>query len=428
MMQVFLTTQPATGDWGEGTPVSHDAPGLRIHVPAREALGAIQQAARKIAGLGPKSVQLAGDWLASEQWAFAQGFMPSRGEVTLRWAEADEATLLDLEHRLYCANWVRQQTNASPEALGPQELALEAATFVASLAPEAVSYRLIKGEALREAGWVGLHAVGRASYREPVLLELDYNPGRDGKAPVDVALVGKGITFDSGGLSLKSSEGMVTMKSDMGGAALLAGALGYAITRGLSRRVRLILCCAENLLNDKALKLGEILHYRNGLSVEIVNTDAEGRLILADGLQLAADSGASRILDAATLTGAAYNALGGNYQAVFALDDHAREAMLQSAAACQEPFWPLPLAPWHQQMCPSYYADTANSRPIKGGGPGGASNAAGFLSRFVPNQGAGWVHLDLAAAFCDNGNAQWAPGATAVGLTSLAHWLARPDL
>jgi PepB aminopeptidase len=331
--------------------------------------------------------------------------------------------LIELEQRLYCANWVRRLTNLSPQELGPVELALESVTFLSELAPNQISHRILKGDALLEAGWVGLHAVGRASRREPVLLELDFNPTRDRRAPVAACLVGKGITFDSGGYSLKSSEGMLTMKSDMGGAALLAGALGFAIQQGLSKRVKLYLCCAENLVNDNAFKLGDILHYKNGLSVEVVNTDAEGRLVLADGLLAAGETGAPLIIDAATLTGAAYMALGGHYHGLFALDVPLQARFMEYAEQQGEAFWPLPLARWHRQQCPSHYADTANSRPVKGGGPGGASNAAGFLSRFVPRDGEGWLHLDLAAAFSDNGSALWAAGATAVGLTTIARCL-----
>ncbi|MFC3915040.1 aminopeptidase PepB [Pseudaeromonas sharmana] len=419
-MQVQLSPKPAPAEWGEAALLSHATAGWMIH---HSEASQIQQAARRLANMGLREVQLTGAWTPSLQWAFAQGFMLSKGEVTLRWADAPDEILQMLEQRLFCANWVRKLTNASPDALGPLELALETVTFLSELAPGLITHRLLKGDALLEAGWVGLHAVGRAGAQAPVMLELDFNPTRDRRAPVSTCLVGKGITFDSGGYSLKSSEGMLTMKSDMGGAALLAGALGYAITQGLTQRVKLILCCAENLVNEQACKLGEILHYRNGVSVEIVNTDAEGRLVLADGLLAAVESGATRILDAATLTGAAYMALGGNYHAIFALDKPAQQAFLAHAERAQEPFWSLPLEPWHRQQCPSHYADTANSRPVKGGGPGGASNAAGFLSRFVPADGAGWLHLDLAAAFCDNGNHLWAPGATALGMVTLANWL-----
>ncbi len=221
---------------------------------------------------------------------------------------------------------------------------------------------------------------------------------------MSVALVGKGITFDSGGYSIKASEGMLGMKADMGGAATVTAALGLAIQNGLDKRVKLYLCCAENLISGRAYKLGDILTYKNGTTVEVVNTDAEGRLVLADGLQAACASGATRVIDAATLTGAAVMAVGRNYNAIFSPSQPLLALTQQKAALVAENVWPLPLEPWHKEMCPSAYADTANSRPVKGGGAGGASNAAGFLWRFV-NEGVDWLHIDLAAAFEDNASA-----------------------
>ncbi|MNG98683.1 Peptidase B [compost metagenome] len=145
--------------------------------------------------------------------------------------------------------------------------------------------------------------------------------------------------------------------------------------------------------------------------------------MLADGLQLAGESGAPLIIDAATLTGAAVMALGGRYNALFGLDKGLVSRAMAYSDAEQEPAWPLPLEPWHRQQCPSHYADTANSRPVPGGGPGGASNAAGFLSRFVGNEGRGWLHVDLAACFSENGDNLWAPGANTLGMRTIAHTL-----
>ena len=169
-------------------------------------------------------------------------------------------------------------------------------------------------------GWIGTHSVGRASSRPPVMLTVDFNPTGDADAPVSACLVGKGITFDSGGYSIKPSVGMVTMKCDMGGAATVTAALGYAIEQGLRQRVKLILCCAENLIAGNAYKLGDVLTYKNGQTVEIVNTDAEGRLVLADGLIAASETKAPLIIDAATLTGAAMMAVGTDYNALFGLE------------------------------------------------------------------------------------------------------------
>lgn len=141
-----------------------------------------------------------------------------------------------------------------------------------------------------------------------VLLALDYNPTGDKEAPVFACLVGKGITFDTGGYSLKQSAFMDSMKSDMGGAATITGALAFAITRGLNKRVKLYLCCADNMVSGNAFKLGDIIRYRNGKNVEVMNTDAEGRLVLADGLIDASAQKPELIIDMATLTGAAKTA------------------------------------------------------------------------------------------------------------------------
>lgn len=282
---------------------------------------------------------------------------------------------------------------------------------------------MLSGEELVAAGWQGIYEVGRGSSRPPVLLELDFNPTGSTDAAVEFALVGKGITFDSGGYSIKSSEGMLDMKCDMGGAATVTGALGLAIMQGLKKRTKLFLCCAENLISDHAYKLGDVITYKNGVTVEIVNTDAEGRLVLADGLMAATESGAKKIINAATLTGAAVMAVGKEFNAVFSLDEDFQASFLASADKVNEPHWRLPLMPWHQEQCPSPFADTANSRPVKGGGGGGASNAAGFLSRFVGNDGKGWVHVDLAAAYNRNGTDTMPNGATAIGIRTIADQL-----
>jgi PepB aminopeptidase len=215
---------------------------------------------------------------------------------------------------------------------------------------------------------------------------------------------------------------MLAMKCDMGGAATVTAALGLAMKAGLNKRVKLFLCCAENLVSGNAFKLGDVLTYKNGTTVEIVNTDAEGRLVLADGLQAASETGAGLIIDAATLTGAAVMAVGSNYNAIFSPQKATLQLAQQCAEAVSENVWPLPLDAWHKDMCPSAYADTANSRPVKGGGAGGASNAAGFLWRFVSPK-ANWLHVDLAGAFESSASALWAAGATTHGVLTIAELL-----
>ena len=209
----------------------------------------------------------------------------------------------------------------------------------------------------------------------------------------------------------------------MGGAAVVTGALALAIRQGLTKRVKLFLCCAENMISSNAFKLGDILTYKNGVTVEIANTDAEGRLVLADGLMAAGETRSEIIIDAATLTGAAIMATGSEYSALFALDQAIADKVKKSAADVNEPVWQLPLESWHQEKCSSAFADTANSSTQKGGGAGGASNAAGFLTRFVPNEGKGWLHMDLAAAYNGSGNNLYGAGATGQGIATIANLL-----
>ena len=419
---VSLSDEKAGAPWGENARLSFTETGALIHLAQdSDSERAIAQAARKLDGLNLPAVTLTGDWQKEQQWAFALSFTRARHPAAITWADNDDQAQLAQEYAALV--FTRQLVNDTPEDLSPETLAQRAAQWLKSLGQDKVSFTMTVGEALKDAGWVGIYNVGRGSERPPAMLELDYNPTGNADAPVDAVLVGKGITFDSGGYSIKSSEGMLDMKCDMGGAATVTGALGLAITQGINKRIKLILCCAENLISGHAYKLGDVLTYKNGVTVEVVNTDAEGRLVLADGLMAATETGAPLIIDAATLTGAAMVALGSDYHAVFSKDDSAREQMLNAAKLENERFWPLPLEAFHADRCPSAFADTANSRPMKGGGGGGASNAAGFLSRFVNPQGKGWVHLDLAAAYHGGATAEMPVGATAKGIRAIARML-----
>ncbi|MCJ8271860.1 MAG: aminopeptidase PepB [Psychrosphaera sp.] len=424
MMKVKISSQAAPAHWGEQAILSADAEGFVIHTSDNNA-ETVQRAARKIEEQGIKEVTLVdAGWDVECQWAFVQGFTTPSKMNNVTWAEASKEDLAELNARRSAMIWTRTMVNETPEELSPVKLAKLAAEFIQSLAPEHVSFETIIGDELLENQWAGIHAVGRGSDRPPAMLILDYNPSGDANAPVDAALVGKGITFDSGGYSIKASEGMASMKCDMGGAATVTGGLALAIQRGLNKRIKLILCCAENLINGVAYKLGDILTYKNGTTVEVVNTDAEGRLVLADGLMAAGETGAPLVIDAATLTGAALVAVGTEYYATMALDKELQQRMLGYAASEKENAWALPLEKFHANNCPSAYADTANSRPQKGGGFGGASNAAGFLSRFVANEGKGWIHMDLASAFNNNPNGLWSAGASALGIRTIARAIA----
>ncbi len=417
-MKVSIKTEPAQAEFGTSNLLSFHDGAAFVHVGTAETerLRKIQMAARKMSAFGVPNAELDSNWTAPEALAFAHGFANAKKLTALSMGQSNAALEAQLKH----ANWLKTQVNGAPEDVYPEQLALTAQAWIEkSAGGRHVSANLLRGEQLRDAGYVGIYGVGRGSNRAPVLLSLDFNPSGDADEPTAMALVGKGITFDSGGYSIKETTSMLTMKCDMGGAATVAAAVSLAIELGLKKRVRLYLCCAENLISGHAYKLGDILRYRNGTSVEIVNTDAEGRLVLADGLIDAVASGAPLILDAATLTGAAITALGTDYNAVFSSDPDTAANYLRLARLENELHWPLPLAPFHQSKCPSAYADTANSRPVKGGGPGGASNAAAFLQRFVPTDRK-WLHIDLAGAFADTDGPMYAAGATALGLRTIA--------
>lgn len=422
VVNVFLTKEQTNSGWQSKNLVQVIDNDLHISLPEKTQfpLRSIQKAARKIEGMGVIKAKLMGEhWHEQEQWAFALGFTCVGKLTDVEFTGSAELIKL-LTDKLAVYAWSRDLTNQTPAELYPERLAQLTIDYISELAPQQVSSELIVGEQLVEQGWMGIHNVGRASVNPPCLLVLDYNPTGNAQAQVEACLVGKGITFDSGGYSMKSSVGMFDMKCDMGGAAVVAGALALAIKQGLNKRVKLFLCCAENMVNGNAYKLGDVITYKNGVTVEVANTDAEGRVVLADGLMAATDTGAEMIIDAATLTGAAVNATGGDYTALFALDQQIVEQAQQAAQQTNEAVWQLPLEVWHQDKCPSAFADTMNSRPKPGGGAGGASNAAGFLSRFVGNQGKGWLHMDLAGAYNGSANGLWAAGGTGQGIATIA--------
>ncbi|WP_416260746.1 aminopeptidase PepB [Gibbsiella quercinecans] len=422
IMQVTLSHTPADARWGEKALLSTNSEGMVIHLTGADELAAIQRAGHKVDGQGVKKVKLAGEgWGLEQSWAFWQGFRGPKGQRSIEWAELPQDARQELDRRLKIVDWVRDTINLPAEQLGPEQLATRAVDLLCDAGGDAVSYRITKGEDLRSQEYAGLHTVGRGSDRAPVLLALDFNPTGDAQAPVFACLVGKGITFDSGGYSLKPSGFMDSMKSDMGGAATVTGALALAVSRGLNKRVKLYLCCADNMVSGNAFKLGDIIRYRNGKTVEVMNTDAEGRLVLADGLIDASEQNPGLIIDCATLTGAAKTALGNDYHALFSFDDALVQELLASAQAENEPFWRLPLAEFHRSQLPSNFAELNNvAAPAYSAG---ASTAAAFLSHFVKNYRQGWLHIDCSATYRKGAVEQWSAGATGLGVRTLANLL-----
>ncbi|CAH8202723.1 aminopeptidase PepB [Vibrio aestuarianus] len=422
-MSVFISQEAAQPQWGDKAILSFSENGVTIHViEGLHDVATVQRAARKLDSQGIRAISLQGEgWDLESIWAFHQGYREAKKLNTLEWQPLAEQDQAELEYRIKATEWTRDIINKSAEEVAPRQLATMAAEFIKSLAPDHVSYRIVKDKDLLTEGWEGIYAVGRGSERTSAMLQLDYNPTGKEDAPVFACLVGKGITFDSGGYSLKPSNFMTSMKADMGGAGTITGGLGLAIMRGFNKRVKLILCCAENMVSGRALKLGDIITYKNGTSVEIMNTDAEGRLVLADGLMFADAQKPELIIDCATLTGAAKNALGNDYHALLSFDDELAHQALTAASQEKEGLWPLPLADFHRSMLPSSFADLSNIS--SGDYSPGASTAAAFLSYFVEDYKKGWLHFDCAGTYRKSSSDKWAAGATGMGVRTLARIL-----
>ncbi|WHP46244.1 aminopeptidase PepB [Mannheimia bovis] len=420
-MKITLSQQAAPEIWGKNALLSVNDAGFIVHNPKND-LATVQKAARKIKNQGILNVALAGDgWNLEECWAFHQGFNSVKNQGSVEYPNLGEQQA-EFDNRVKCATFVRELINEPSESLTPEKLAQQAGEFIQNIAkPNTVSYEIIRGKALKEKDYHGIWTVGKGSNNPPALLKLDFNPTGDENAPVLACLVGKGITFDTGGYSLKPSDGMSTMRTDMGGAALLTGSLAFAISRGLNKRVKLYLCCAENMVSHNAFKLGDIITYRNGVTVEVLNTDAEGRLVLADGLIDASKQNPQFIIDAATLTGAAKVAVGNDYHSVLSMDDNLTNALFSSAKDENEPFWRLPFEELHRGQISSSFADIANIGSVPVGA--GASTATAFLSYFVENYQQNWLHIDASATFRKTASDLWAAGATGLGIKTIANLL-----
>ncbi|TVV70706.1 leucyl aminopeptidase family protein [Sphingomonas solaris] len=282
---------------------------------------------------------------------------------------------------------VRDLVDTPAADMGPAELAA-AAERVAN--DGGANFAVVQGDALAE-GYPMIHAVGRAATRDraPRLIELTWGD----PAHPRVAIVGKGVCFDSGGLDIKPASGMLLMKKDMGGAAHALALAGLVMQARLPVRLHLLIPAVENAISADAFRPGDVLRSRQGLSVEIGNTDAEGRLVLADALTRAAEETPALLIDFATLTGAARVALGPDLPALFASDDALADDLLRAGTATGDPLWRLPLWAGYRDMLKSTLADINNSGE---GGLAGAITAALFLKEFVPAD-MPWAHLDTFA-------------------------------
>ena len=301
----------------------------------------------------------------------------------------------------------RDFANMPPAYLTARHFAEKAQEIAAQTGLDITVYNK---EELVQMGCGGIIGVNQGSIEPPRMVKLSYNPKGAGKKQ-HVVLVGKGVMYDSGGISLKPSDpSHAVMKMDMSGAAAVLATMSTLSALKCQTRVTAFLMCTDNMPSGSALKLGDVLTMRNGKTVEIHNTDAEGRLILADGLSLAAELKPSAIINIATLTGACLVALGEKVAGVLGTNDKLIAQLEDAAARVDEPIWQLPLVKEYRRLLDSTVADMRNI-----GGPAGGTITAGlFLSEFVGNTP--WAHLDIAGPMKVDGDDGWMQrGATAFG-------------
>ena len=313
-------------------------------------------------------------------YRFSRYRKPTRAPALLA-ATPDADTSALIEASLRVRDWV----NTPTEDMGPEQLEAIARELAQA---HGAQVRAITGDALRAGNFPAIHAVGRASHRAPRLIELQWGESTH----PHLVLVGKGVCFDTGGLDLKSADGMRNMKKDMGGAAHALALAGLVMARKLPVRLTLLVPAVENAVGPEALRPGEVVLTRAGVSVEVDNTDAEGRLVLCDALAYAGESRPELIVDFATLTGAARVALGPDLPALFTNDDALARDWLAAGERSYDPVWRMPLWRPYLRYLNSHVAELANA----GSRMAGAVTAALYLERFVA-PGLKWAHLDVYA-------------------------------
>jgi leucyl aminopeptidase len=317
-------------------------------------------------------------------YGFTRYRKAARGPAELIWPRAANRGLVERTAR--AATLARDLINTPAEDMGPAELADAAKAIADELDME---FDVIKGEELLKSNFPLIHTVGRASTRAPRLVDLQW--GREGDPRVTI--IGKGVCFDTGGLDLKPEAGMKLMKKDMGGAAHALALTRMIVEAKLLVRLRVLVPAVDNAVAGDAMRPLDVVKSRKGLTVEIGNTDAEGRLILADAFAVAGEDKPEIMLDFATLTGAARVALGPQLPAMFSNDDALADDLTRHGAAEADPLWRLPLWKPYRERLESRVADLNN---ISDGPFAGAITAALFLQEFV-GDGIKWAHFDVFA-------------------------------
>jgi leucyl aminopeptidase len=341
--------------------------------------------------------RLAQEFGAVEATQLALGFLYGAYRFDRYRASKTETASLDpppnadmafVTHAAEALRMARDWINTPAGDFGPAQLAA-AARQVAER--HGAAYKEWVGQELLKGNFPAIHAVGRASSEAPRLVELRWAPPGGDQYPL-VTLIGKGVCFDSGGLDIKPSSGMALMKKDMGGAAVALALAHLLMSAKLRAQLRILVPAVENAISGNAYRPGDVLATRKGLTVEVGNTDAEGRLVLCDALAFADSEHPQLIIDFATLTGAARIALGPELPALFGNDDGVVQDLARSAAAEHDPLWPMPLWAGYEDELASKIADLNN---VASSAFAGAIFGALFLKRFVTESP--WIHIDLYA-------------------------------
>ena len=349
-------------------------------------------------------------------------------EITVR-ITCDEGQEKELNSLIYTHAGVasgvhlsRDLGNCPPNDMFPEAFADQAWEWAKQY--DNVEVTIINYDQAKKAGMGGLVAVGMGSARKPCMVIFEMNAGVKGRGPM---LVGKGITFDTGGISLKPGANMDEMKYDMGGSATVFGTMQALASTGFAGKVTAITCMAENMPSSNAQRPGDVIKTLSGKTIEVLNTDAEGRLVLSDGLWKAGEFDPEYIIDFATLTGACVVALGHEATGLWSNDDDFRTRIHDAGNAVDELAWPMPLLPaFEKEMTNSKIADTRN---LGAGRYGGANTAAAFLKQFVPNRGyekdgeqIPWAHMDIAGTYWGaKTNSMVGNGATGIHVRTMYH-------
>ncbi|MBJ7472862.1 MAG: leucyl aminopeptidase, partial [Solirubrobacteraceae bacterium] len=314
------------------------------------------------------------------------------------------------------ANWARTQQHEPPNVLTPTELGVRAKALVAELGIPHLEVKVEGRDELEAKGMGALLAVTQGSAEPPALITAHYrHPAANGPR---IALVGKAVTFDSGGISIKPSARMHEMKFDMTGGAVVLGALQAVAALDLPLDLLVVVGATENLPSSTAYKPGDVITAADGTTIEITNTDAEGRMVLADCLWHAKEQGAELLVDVATLTGAVVVALGSTHAGLVSTDDELATELLTASERSGELAWRLPLHPEYAKLMNSQDADLVNGSLER---KAGTITGAYFLSRFAGDTP--WAHLDIAGTGWGLGRAYAARGGSAYGLRLLVDWL-----